>query len=208
MLKDKFKNMFSKKEGETSKKRLENIVVFIVILIITLIVINAIWNSDDKSNSNGKQITDQNKKLVQSKENINTSNLEESIQDDMVKDLEEILSNINGVGKVKVMVTYAETSKTMPVYNEESSQENTEETDSEGGTRKISQTDIRKEVIYEEDDTGKKLITQSVISPKIEGAIVTAQGANDPTIKTNIIQAISAVTGLATHKIQVFQMAG
>lgn len=205
---DKFKNMFSKKEGETSKKRLENIVVFIVILIITLIVINAIWNSDDKSNSNGKQITDQNKKLVQSKENINTSNLEESIQDDMVKDLEEILSNINGVGKVKVMVTYAETSKTMPVYNEESSQENTEETDSEGGTRKISQTDIRKEVIYEEDDTGKKLITQSVISPKIEGAIVTAQGANDPTIKTNIIQAISAVTGLATHKIQVFQMAG
>lgn len=208
MLKDKFKNMFSKKEGETSKKRLENIVVFIVILIITLIVINAIWNSDDKSNSNGKQITDQNKKLVQSKENINTSNLEESIQDDMVKDLEEILSNINGVGKVKVMVTYAETSKTMPVYNEESSQENTEETDSEGGTRKISQTDIRKEVIYEEDDTGKKLITQSVISPKIEGAIVTAQGANDPTIKTNIIQALSAVTGLATHKIQVFQMAG
>ena len=208
MLKDKFKNMFSKKEGETSKKRLENIVVFIVILIITLIVINAIWNSDDKSNSNGKQITDQNKKLVQSKENINTSNLEESIQDDMVKDLEEILSNINGVGKVKVMVTYAETSKTMPVYNEESSQENTEETDSEGGTRKISQTDIRKEVIYEEDDTGKKLITQSVISPKIEGAIVPAQGANDPTIKTNIIQAISAVTGLATHKIQVFQMAG
>lgn len=55
-------------------------------------------------------------------------------------------------------------------------------------------------------DGEKKLITQSVISPKIEGAIITAKGANKPEIKTNIIQAVEAVTGLATHKIQVFEM--
>ena len=30
MIKEKMKNFFSKKEGEPSKKRLENIVVFIV----------------------------------------------------------------------------------------------------------------------------------------------------------------------------------
>ena len=124
------------------------------------------------------------------------------------KDLEEILSNIRGVGNVKVMITYAETSKTVPVYNEESTEENTEETDSEGGTRKVTQTDVKKEVIYEESDGGgKTLITQSIISPTIEGAIITAEGAGDATVKTNIIQAVGAVTGLATHKIQVFEMA-
>lgn len=42
--------------------------------------------------------------------------------------------------------------------------------------------------------------------PKIEGAIVIAEGGENITIKTNIIQAVSAVTGLATHKIQVFKM--
>ena len=124
----------------------------------------------------------------------------------MVSDLESILSKINGVGKVKVMVTYSETSKVVPVYNEESTEENTEETDSEGGTRKVTQTDNRKEVIYEESNGNKTLITQSVVSPKIEGAIITAEGANDANTKTNIIQAVSAVTGLATHKIQVFEM--
>lgn len=68
------------------------------------------------------------------------------------------------------------------------------------------QSDSKKEVIYEEKDGEKTLITQSIISPKIEGAIITAKGASNPTVKTNIIQAVEAVTGLATHKIQVFEM--
>ena len=142
--------------------------------------------------------------------NQNESNLENAglsnSSDTIVTELEGILSNISGVGKVKVMITYSETSKTMPVYNEESSQQDTEETDSEGGTRKITQTDTKKEVIYEENGDQKTLITQSVISPTVEGAIITAEGAGDVTVKTNIIQAVSAVTGLSTHKIQVFEM--
>ncbi len=105
------------------------------------------------------------------------------------------------------MITYAETSKVMPVYNEESTQENTEETDSEGGTRKVTQSDTRKEVIYEEKDGERTIITQSTSSPVIEGAIITAEGASNATVKTNIILAVEAVTGLATHKIQVFEMA-
>lgn len=208
MLTDKFKNFFAKKEGEPNKKRLENIVVFIVILIITLIVINVIWNGNNSERSEDKQTTDSNKRLAQTSQN--SADIDEEVnsgQNEMVKELEDILSNISGVGRVKVMITYAETSKTMPVYNEESTEENTEETDSEGGTRKVTQTDVRKEVIYEEADSGKKIITQSIVSPTIEGAIITAEGANDPTVKTNIIQAVGAVTGLATHKIQVFQMA-
>ena len=40
----------------------------------------------------------------------------------------------------------------------------------------------------------------------MEGAIITAKGADNVAVKTNIIQAVEAVTGLATHKIQVFEM--
>ena len=127
-------------------------------------------------------------------------------EDKLVLNLEEILSKIKGVGKVKVMITYSETSKIQPVYNEENTEENTEETDSEGGTRKIIQKDNRKEVIYEEVEGEKTIITQSTTSPEIEGAIITAEGAGDASVKTNIILAVEAVTGLATHKIQVFEM--
>lgn len=207
MIKEKLKNIFQKKEEDgNNKKKIENLVVFLVILIITLIVINVIWNGDKKEDKD--KTTDSNKRLADTSiQNNNDNSLtSEKTETNLTNDLEEILSNINGVGKVKVMITYSETSSIVPVYNEESTMENTEETDSEGGTRKVSQTDTRKEVIYEENDGNKTLITQSVISPKIEGAIITAEGAVNPTVKTNIIQAVSAVTGLATHKVQVFEM--
>ena len=205
MLKDKVKSIFGKSDEEPNKKKIENIVVFILILVITLIVINVIWNGEEESNN--KQTSDSNKKLAETvQNNIESDNSVIDTKDELTANLETILSNISGVGNVKVMITYSETSRTVPVYNEQTSEENTEETDSEGGTRKVTQTDTRKEVIYEESDGSKTLITQSVISPKIEGAIITADGASDATVKENIILAVEAVTGLAAHKIQVFQM--
>lgn len=205
MLKDKLKNFMGKRENEPNKKKVENLVVFILILIITLIVINVIWNGDKKSNDTQK--SDPNKRLAQTTQNENDSKqVSTNTEDKLVIDLENILSKINGVGKVEVMITYSETSKNQPVYNEERTEEETEEKDTQGGTRKVTQTDSRKEVIYEEKDGEKTLVTQSTISPKIEGAIITAEGANDATVKTSIIQAVEAVTGLPTHKIQVFKM--
>lgn len=202
---EKIKEIFVKKEGEPNKKKLENLVILLAILIVTIIAINYIWNEDENITQQ-EHSTDKNKKLATEIDSdlqvVNSSNTE----DKMVEQLEEILSHINGVGKVKVMITYSRTSQTIPIYNEDSTEKNTEETDKQGGTRKVTETDTKKEIIYKEEN-GKKLpITQSIISPIIEGAIVTAQGAGNAIVKTNIIQAVEAVTGLATHKVQVFEM--
>ncbi len=75
-----------------------------------------------------------------------------------------------------------------------------------GGTRKVSESSNKKEVIYKEIDGEKIPMTQSIISPRAEGAIVAADGAKNSEVKANIIQAVEAITGLATHKIQVFEM--
>ena len=214
MLKDKFdklkfmvnKNNIEKDNKEdgpiNNKKKIENLVVFLVILVITIIIINYIWN-DKEETTNDNQITNSNKKLAEVND---INNNDTSDTNNLKSELEGILTNISGVGKVKVMITYASSETTIPVYNEASSEENTEETDSEGGTRKVTQTDVRKEVIYEENDGSKTLITQKTTSPEIEGAIITAEGADNAEVKTNIIQAVEAVTGLPTHRIQVFKM--
>lgn len=203
MITDKLKELVVKKQGEPNKKKIENLVVFLIILIITVIVINVIWNGDDEKEQ--EPTSDKNKKLASSVEEIQT-NSDTVIEDETVKNLEEILSKINGVGKVKVMLTYSQTSQTIPLYNQDSSEKNTEESDNQGGTRKITETDTKTEIIYKEENGEKVPITQSIISPKIEGAIITAEGAGVATVKTNIIQAVEAVTGVATHKIQVFEM--
>jgi stage III sporulation protein AG len=110
-------------------------------------------------------------------------------------------------GEVKVLINYSESSETIAMYNENSKVSSTEETDTSGGIRTIQENDIQKEIIYQETEDGSKIpITQKVIEPKIEGAIITAKGADSATVKANIVQAVEAVTGLATHKIQVFKM--
>ena len=52
----------------------------------------------------------------------------------------------------------------------------------------------------------KDPIIQKTIMPLIEGAIVTAKGANDAGTKTSIINAVQAATGLSIDRIQVFEM--
>lgn len=205
MITDKLKELVVKKQGEPNKKKIENLVIFLIILIITIIVINVIWNGDSEKSNEQEPTSDKNKKLASSVEEVQTST-DTVTEDETVKKLEEILSKINGVGKVKVMLTYSQTSQTIPLYNQDSSEKNTEESDKQGGTRKITETDTKTEIIYKEENGKKVPITQSIISPKIEGAIVTAEGAGNAIVKTNIIQAIEAVTGVATHKIQVFEM--
>lgn len=202
MLGNQLKDLFKKSEDGTSKKKIENLVVLIIILIITIIVINTIWNGTEKTEK--EPAIDKNKKLAESSETIQTSSM--TNEEQTIQNLEEILSKINGVGNVKVMITYSKTNQIIPLYNEDSTQKNTEETDKQGGSRKVIETDSKKEIIYKEESGEKVPITQSVISPVMEGAIITAQGASNANVKTNIIQAVEAVTGLATHKIQVFEM--
>ncbi len=207
MLGNKLKKLINtdeeKQEGN-NKKKIENLVFLVVILIITVVAINAIWNGNSKKNKQDEN-SQNSKQLAQ---NINNTTIEtsSSTSKELEKNLETILSRIQGVGEVKVFINYSESSEVVPMYNEASKNSNTEETDTQGGIRKIQEQDSQKEIIYKEENGEKVPITKKIVEPKVQGAIITAKGASDVNIKTSIIQAVEAVTGLATHKIQVFEM--
>ena len=136
-------------------------------------------------------------------DNIDTSNIKKT---DLEENLKQILSKMQGVGKIDVYISYSETSEVIAMYNENSKKSITEESDDSGGIRKIEESDFQKDVIFEENSGEKIPVTQKVIEPKVEGAIITAEGAGNSDVKTNIIQAVEAVTGIPIHKIQVFKM--
>ena len=87
--------------------------------------------------------------------------------------MEEILETINGVGKVKVLIKYSESSQVVAMYNETSSENKTEESDGEGGTKNSTETETKKEIAYTDEDGTSKPITEKVVMPVIEGAIIT-----------------------------------
>ena len=209
MFRDKLKKLVSnnQEEGEQTndKKKIENLVFFIVILIITVVAINIIWNGNKQTNKQDTNTTSK-KLALESKEFVQNEQINDNSTSNVEERLEKILSKIEGVGVVKVFINYREYSEIVAMYNENSKVSYTEENDTSGGIRKIQSTDIQKDIIYKEENGEKTPITQKIVQPKLEGAIITAKGANNAEIKTNIIQAVEAVTGLATHKIQVFEM--
>lgn len=189
--------------GKASKlfknRTIENLTFFIIILVVTLVLVKYIFSGDksekQSSNYNNAELVYSND-VLQEQETV-------SYKDDLKSELINILKKINGVGEVDVLITYSETSKLVPVYNENSSESKTSEEDTEGGTRVIESYDSSKEVVTDESS---EPITERIIMPKIEGAIVICEGANDINVKNNVISAVEAATGLKVHKIQVFEM--
>lgn len=168
------KTKFIKESEGNNKRKIENLLVFLVLLIITVIAINTIWGEQNEetkkkdNNSSYKQLA---------LDNTINSNKQEVSEYDLEQSLEDILSKMSGVGKVDVLITYSESSEVVAMYNEKYTSSSTEETDTNGGIRKIQEADTNKEIIFEETNGEKVPITQKVVMPKIEGAIITAEGA-------------------------------
>lgn len=203
MLKDKLKDLGGKHEGEkVNKKKIENIIFLIVVLIITVIALNFLLKDNTTSNHENETEEDTTKTLA----SIIQNEKNETASSDLEKNLEKILETIKGVGKVNVFINYSESSKIVPMYDEKTTTSATEETDSNGGLRNVTSTEKQKSVIYTEKSGGQTPMTEKVIMPTIEGAIITAKGAGNATVKSNIVSAVEAATGLTIDKIQVFEI--
>ena len=196
-----FLRKLTSKEGENqNKKKIENLVFLIIILIVTIIIINAIWKKDEISNNTTEDTNSLSGKVL-----ADNSKGEVSNQTELETKLENILSTIKNVGKVNVLINYSESSSLVPLYNESTTTSSTEEGDSGGGTRNVTETESKKDVVFSESSGQKQPVTEKTVMPSIQGAIITAEGAKDANVKTNIINAVGAVTGLSIDKIQVFE---
>lgn len=194
-----FKKILEKNPQTNSKRRIENLCFFIIILIATLFLMKSIWGGHDK-----EPILDEENKNNPSE--VLALNNNSTIKVELEEKLENILSTIKNVGKVNVFINYSESSSSIPLYDESTTTSTTTEGDSDGGTRNTVETENQKEVVFTEKSGIKDPVIQKTVMPVIEGAIITAEGASDASVKTNIINAVQAVTGLTIDRVQVFEM--
>lgn len=191
---------FKNKEVNTRKK-VENLVFFLVMLVLVVIGINYIWfnESDDENNNNSNLSfsTDD-----QSKNNLVNNN---DLNDNLEQKLQAILSKMKGVSNVSVLVTYSNNTKIVPIYNVEDSQTTTNETDTQGGKRDITEKSYSKEVVFEEKNSGKNIIVETQLNPTVSGVIIVANYGNDINIKQKIISAVATVTNISEYKVQVLE---
>lgn len=108
--------------------------------------------------------------------------------------LEQILSRIEGAGKVEVLLSYAAGEKT--VY----------QTDEDITTTSDANTVRRETVILSDGDRNELPLVQQVMGPEFLGAVVVCQGADQPSVRLAIVDAVSKATGLGADRITVLKM--
>jgi stage III sporulation protein AG len=108
--------------------------------------------------------------------------------------LEEILSCIDGAGKVRVFLSEAAGEQTIFQTDEEVSS-------GASSSSSSSQTVI----ISGSDRTEQGMIVQ-IIPPRYQGAVIVCQGADRASVRLAIVEAVSNATGLASDRITVLKM--
>ncbi len=179
-LKDKFFN------SSCRKKNIENLVIFLIGVVIVIIAGNYIFADDEVVTTSSGSITE-----------VFDSDVFES-------KLAKILSEIKGAGSVKVMVSYRTGVETVPLLDTKDSNTVTEESDS-GSARRTEQNSIETSIIFNQEKGGNKVpYISKTIMPVVEGVIVTCDGGGDEIVKANVIKAVTVITGITANKVQVF----
>lgn len=107
---------------------------------------------------------------------------------DFQKQLEEILKEISGVGKVRLLLT------------------------EEAGSEKIYQTDENRNqsdldtVIVMNSQREEIGLIRQIIPPRYRGAVVVCQGGDRPEVRLAVVNAVKSVTGLSSDCITVLKM--
>lgn len=108
--------------------------------------------------------------------------------------IEDILKTVRGAGEVNVLLTVAEGEEIL--YQEDIDDQISDNNESYRANTVMALDSQRNE-------TG--LIKQT-IPPKYLGAVIVCQGADDPTVRLAIVDAVSKATGLRADKISVLKM--
>lgn len=178
-LKEKFFN------EKYRRKNIENLVIFLIGVVIVIIAGSYIFGEDE--------------------EVILTSNLTSTFDADAFEvKLEKILSSIKDAGKVEVMVSYQSGVENVPLLDTKDSNTVTEESGN-SSNRRTEQNSMETSIIFNQEKSGNKVpYISKTIMPKIEGVIVTCDGGGSEIVRSNVIKAVTVVTGITANKVQVF----
>ena len=205
----------------------DNLVIFILTGVLLLVIAWPVEGNVTEKN-NVSDIWDKNGDMLNTKlirkndselgEERNTNYEDEDLIDEGIyqeeyitakleQRLEEILASMQGVGRVKVMITLYSSGEEVVEKDIPLERSNIVENDSTGGNRSTNEMYSREETVYITSSTGDRIpYVVRKNSAQVAGVSVVAEGGENPFVQKNISEAIQALFGIEEHKIKVVKM--
>ncbi len=125
---------------------------------------------------------------------------------ELEKRLTEALSEIDTVGRVQVMITLKSSGELVVEKENSDSRSNTEETDSQGGNRRVNTSQQEERVVYSTEGGVSIPYVVKSFAPEIEGVLVVAEGAGTGKVNRTVTEIVQALFGVEAHKVKVVRM--
>ena len=170
----------------------------ILILLLCGILLMIIAVPVKEKGEDGERNYAENKKSLQNTSGSDSAQYAQYLE----QELEQILSQMEGVGKVSCMVTLSQSAEQVIEKDMEISDDVVTETDSQGGTRTTNQSSRTEATIYNKEEDGSPYVRKE-ISPKVEGVLVIAEGGDNALVVKNITESLQALFGIESHKIRI-----
>lgn len=129
----------------------------------------------------------------------------DSYEAELEQRVQEILKNVEGVGKVDVMIVLKSSGEKVVQVDGKNSHSLTEEQDSAGGIRKIENQEQEQNTVMVSGNGENVPVIAKELRPELSGIIISAEGGGNPAIQSEISAAMEALFGLPAHKIKVLK---
>lgn len=197
ILKEKLLQLF---QFKNLSKKSKYLIVIALVALLLMVLGNAFTPSTNDPIIENVQ-NDQVKETI-SKESA-TELLVSELEGSYEKDLKEMLDNIQGVSEVEVMVNLDSTNVKVYEKNLIKGHQVTNESDTNGGTRKVEdQTEETQVVLVRQGDQEVPLLIETK-KPDVRGVFVVAKGVDHATVKLWVVEAVAKVLDVPTHKVSV-----
>lgn len=190
---ERFKNWFGEKKG---RRGIENLVIILILGVIIIIVASSFFNEDDEPVKEDK---------LQPAVAITSEQPLDEIME-LEQRLVQILSEIEGAGHVKVMITGVSDGEVVHAFNQVEQSSLQEEQNEAGIVNKTDEIRREQELVFMDGDSGERVpVVTKRYRPEIRGVVVVADGAGSNVVRLNITNAVEVLMGLPAHRIQVLK---
>jgi len=188
------------KDGKKKKNMLNNIIILGLIGIL-IVIVSSFFSSTDSlptsQNSKTQGTKSQNESSNQSVENYETG---------LENKLKSTLEDMDGVGKVQIMMYFESGEEQVPAFNVNKSTSTINETDNSGGKRTTTQNSDGDTVVMSKDGDKESPLILKKYKPKVTGVCIVAEGAENETTKLSITNAVVDLFGISADKVNVYPM--
>jgi stage III sporulation protein AG len=175
---------------KTNKKLLYTFCFFILLVVVALMLKIDILPSGSPAST----------KQAALGVNIDDGNNYDEYVASLEKKLESIISEIEGVEKVKTMIYTKNSAKLEPVFNENTNTESNIETGSDGVRREQKRDNLQKQV---EVKDSKSILEKYYEYPDISGVLIVVDYSGDQNIYKILINSVKVLLDIELNNIEI-----